>query len=223
MPDENKDGKISALGVTLENVPRWALVLFSAALVIGVLVFGWWKGIREPEYQATLAKQARDLLQASVDEYGKHIAEAPVSSAVLVETPTERRTAASYADGCSIMTRTRNGRTRTKLILDIDFDPVPKAGTAISIDPTGWEIRDNIIEVTSIVLLAQGRCLDPHPPDHPPPAFRTWYGERRECWIQVWRQWRDGCQHFQWFDSCHNVWASNADGSPAVNWTSCRH
>ena len=62
------------------------------------------------------------------------------------------------------------------------------------------------------------RCQDPHPGQ-----FRTWNGQQNGCWIQVWRGWPDGCQHYQWFNSCNGYWDINPNGSPRVFWTCCVH
>jgi|GEM_PF-2913766 len=64
----------------------------------------------------------------------------------------------------------------------------------------------------------QRRCLDPHPGE-----FRWWNGQQNGCWIQVWRSWPDGCQHYQWFNSCNGYWDSYPNGAPRVYWTCCVH
>ena len=63
-----------------------------------------------------------------------------------------------------------------------------------------------------------GRCLDPHPG-----AFRFWYGQQNGCWIQVWRAWPEGCQHYQWYNSCNGYWDSYPNGAPRVFWNCCVH
>src|SRR5271166_1050111 len=57
-----------------------------------------------------------------------------------------------------------------------------------------------------------GRCWNPHPG-----PFRSWNGAQNGCLIQVWRQFQDGCTHFQWFNTCYNVW------DPQIYWTYCIH
>jgi hypothetical protein len=64
----------------------------------------------------------------------------------------------------------------------------------------------------------QSHCLNPHPG-----SFNTSYGTRNGCWVQVWRNFQDGCTHYQWFNSCGNYWDVNQDGSPKVVWKECRH
>jgi hypothetical protein len=62
-----------------------------------------------------------------------------------------------------------------------------------------------------------GRCTNPHAG-----SFETREGERKACWVQVWRQWPDGCAHYQWFNTCESYWDSDAEG-PKVHWTCCVH
>jgi hypothetical protein len=62
-----------------------------------------------------------------------------------------------------------------------------------------------------------GHCLNPHAGE-----FKTWNGETKDCWLQVWRQWPDGCTHYQWFNTCGSYWDADANG-PRVTWTCCRH
>lgn len=57
-----------------------------------------------------------------------------------------------------------------------------------------------------------GACLNPHPG-----PFRAWNGQMNGCMVQVWRQWPDSCTHFQWFNSCAQVW------DPQIYWTRCVH
>ncbi len=63
-----------------------------------------------------------------------------------------------------------------------------------------------------------GRCTSPHPG-----PFRSWNGDRNGCWLAIWRQWADGCTHYQWYNTCNGAWDSNPDGSPKVWWTCCVH
>ena len=61
-------------------------------------------------------------------------------------------------------------------------------------------------------------CLNPHPG-----TYTTSYGSRNGCWVQVWRQFADGCRHYQWFNSCANVWDVAANGAPSIYWAQCHH
>jgi hypothetical protein len=64
-----------------------------------------------------------------------------------------------------------------------------------------------------------GRCLNPHPNQ-----FKTWYGQRKGTWVQVYRQWSDGCTQYQWFDTQSNRWDEDArTKAPKIFWTCCVH
>jgi hypothetical protein len=65
---------------------------------------------------------------------------------------------------------------------------------------------------------AVGNCLNPHPG-----PFRSWYGEKNGCWVAVYRQWPDGCTHYQWFNGCNGIWDTYPNGAPKVYWTNCVH
>ena len=62
------------------------------------------------------------------------------------------------------------------------------------------------------------RCLDPHPGE-----FRYWYGQQNGCWVQVWRGWPEGCQHYQWYNTCNVSWDMHPNGAPRVYWSCCVH
>jgi len=64
----------------------------------------------------------------------------------------------------------------------------------------------------------RGKCLDPHPG-----AFRQWTGQKNGCWVQIWRSWPEGCQHYQWYNSCTSYWDSYPNGAPRVFWSCCVH
>jgi hypothetical protein len=64
-----------------------------------------------------------------------------------------------------------------------------------------------------------GRCLNPHPNQ-----FKTWYGQRKGNWVQVYRQWTDGCTHYQWLDTKTNTWdVDPKTKAPKISWTCCVH
>ena len=80
------------------------------------------------------------------------------------------------------------------------------------------DFTPNLLNATVQSSGCRRRCLDPHPG-----AFRSWYGQQNGCWIQVWRSWPEGCQHYQWFNSCNGYWDSYPNGAPRVYWNCCVH
>ena len=72
-------------------------------------------------------------------------------------------------------------------------------------------IADHQLELRP-VQMAGGHCINPHPG-----AYNQWYGQANGCFVQVWRQFQDGCTYFQWFNRCLNYF------DPAITWTRCVH
>jgi hypothetical protein len=56
----------------------------------------------------------------------------------------------------------------------------------------------------------QGGCLNPHPW-----PFRSWWGPASGCVAPLYRQWNDGCVHYQVYNACTGIW------DPNVYWTFC--
>ena len=75
-----------------------------------------------------------------------------------------------------------------------------------------------LLSATTQAPSCRGRCLDPHPG-----TFRQWTGQQNGCWVQVWRSWPEGCQHYQWYNSCNGYWDSYPNGAPRVYWNCCVH
>ena len=202
MPDDSHGGgRISFGNFKIENLPGWLLTAVVAVLTVAGLTFAWYRWVHDPQ-----AALQRHLQQTAVIEYGQHIAEAADSVAVLFDDVRGKLTVSVYPDGCTLIARMHRGKARTRLILDLD----KQEALHDSASRAAW--------LVPVVEASGGRCLNPHPG-----PFDTWYGERRGCAVQVWRRWRDGCEHWQWLDSCRNVWDSNTDGSPRVSWTRCTH
>jgi hypothetical protein len=62
------------------------------------------------------------------------------------------------------------------------------------------------------IVRVQAHCLNPHPG-----PFRWWWGPPNGCFVPMYRQFADGCLHYQIFNSCANYWDGN------INWTACYH
>lgn len=81
---------------------------------------------------------------------------------------------------------------------------------------SGLRLQDDFSPAAA--FMARGKCLNPHPG-----AFKSWTGRAQGCWLQLWRQWPDGCTHYQWFNSCSSSWDVDSRGKPRLYWTSCNH
>jgi hypothetical protein len=62
-------------------------------------------------------------------------------------------------------------------------------------------------------VAVQGGCLNPHPG-----TFKSsWGPPTDQCWSPMYRQFSDGCVHFQMYNRCANAWDQR------INWTKCVH
>ena len=176
-------GKISALGVALEGVPKWVIVFVALTVTVGFS----WKMFREPEL--VTAREANAVMRADLDEYARHIGEQPEGPpATLMDDARGRLTAQRYADGCVVLVRVANGVARSKLVADLAGAPPPRRLSGSLVTP----------------LAAAGRCVNPHPG---PFSKRT--GDRRGCWVPVSIEYADGCAYVQMFDVCNGTWDGN--------------
>jgi hypothetical protein len=49
-----------------------------------------------------------------------------------------------------------------------------------------------------------------------PGQFTWWWGPpENQCWTPMFRQWKDGCKHYQRFNKCSNAW------DDTIHWVSC--
>jgi len=197
-------------GFKFENVSKTVVTLWVSVAVLTALLVFVWREAADPMFQLVSAKQATEHVQATMDEFGRHYAETPEVAATLLDDARGKMTVSRYSDGCLLIARSASGRARSKLIVDLVRDPdgaPPK--------PLG------LLEKLFPTLQARGNCFPPlqHPCQlrQDRTCFATWYGERQGCYIQVWRQWLDGCKQWQWFDTCHNTFV----GVPT--WTNCSH
>ena len=96
-----------------------------------------------------------------------------------------------------------------KLDLGLDAATDPNVVEA-SFNPT----QSQAAPVPSAHLLTAqyGQCLNPHPG-----PFNWWWGPPQGCWVPMYRQWGDGCQHYQLYNSCAGIWDAQ------IHWAACRH
>jgi hypothetical protein len=73
-------------------------------------------------------------------------------------------------------------------------------------------VRSTSFEKRFAQKVGPGYCQNPHLGE-----FRQSDGETRGCWLQIWREWPDGCKQYRWYDKCHGSW------DPKEYWTSCVH
>jgi len=71
---------------------------------------------------------------------------------------------------------------------------------------------DTRAESAPRLIRVQAGCWSNGP--HPWP-FRSWWGPANGCWAPFYRQWNDGCTHYQMFNTCSGQW------DPRITWTFC--
>jgi hypothetical protein len=198
-------------------LPRWAASILACLILLGVVLMLYKKFGRDLVSPAETGEQA---------EYVKHFIESreiPVEKFVRsFADPARGDLQVSYyeSDGCVLLLRrpphatpsmhwvkyfsgigagaaapdpSPDARTPT---LD---GPIASAGLAFPRPPT----------IATGAGACTGQCQNPHPGN-----FQSWNGERKQCWVQVWRRWPDGCVHYQWFNSCTNYWDSDQGEIP---------
>jgi hypothetical protein len=210
MPRKALTITIPGLGLTVP-VPWWSVQAFGVLAIIGVggVVY---RQLRPPADLVTL-REANHAMSITVAEYGKHLAEVPEMDHVLFDDPRGQMTVKMFPDGCLLITRRpRSGEAKTKLVPDL-------ARTDLG-HREGDEIQPASVvpALAEPVVLAEGRCLDPHPG-----PFAQTFRKQSECVVEVWRTFTDQCVHFQRMNPCSGVWEANADGSPKVTWVRCVH
>lgn len=202
VPDEDKTtgAKISAFGMSLENVPRSVVAVVAVVITLLLVATVWWTKVREPARQIVTLQEANASLMSEVEEYNRHIGEPVESTATLMDDVRGKLVTQRYNDGCVLIIRSSKGSLKSKLIVDLAKDMHGPATASITL-PT-------LVPVVE----AAGRCLNPHPGN-----FVWSYGKKTGCWIEVWRKWADGCTHVQMLDTCDGSW------DPKINWTQCVH
>ena len=238
-----RKSKIEVLGVTIPAKP-WVVTCFTCILILGAVgSLGLRVVLPMIDLQNTKDRAAKEAIQKAnlrFQEYQKHLSESPQK---LLDHPD--LTVSFYpSDGCLLVRRKGPGANDARIdnwipAGSIPIERPPKlAGTGDSMledwkdghdfQAPGYLATAETVNATDETVNAtetsaepqgcSGRCLDPHPG-----PFQSWNGEQNGCWIQVWRRWPEGCQHYQWYNSCNGYWDSYPNGAPKVNWTCCVH
>lgn len=182
------DGRISAFGVGLAGVPKWVVAVVALTLALAVV----WKTVLEPRWE-------RAAIQEDLDEFVRHLGEAPASAFTLMDDARGKWIAQQYAsDGCVALVRVFNGDARTKIIRDF-------AGAAAP-------LRRSWLSALVAPVAAQGGRCPPHQG-----RFTQHVGARDGCWVPVTFIWEDTCAYVQYYNACSKSWDGN------IRWVRCTH
>ncbi|HET9703449.1 MAG TPA: hypothetical protein VFP85_05405 [Vicinamibacterales bacterium] len=197
---------VSFFGVTIP-IPHWTVGGFGIVALAGVSGTVYHQVFPAAEILSPADTLARE-------EYERHLFETP-------NTIYERDglTLRVYDDHCLLIaTEVPPRKVLTKLVPSLARKELSQASSATrqvgSEAPSPWRLPS----LLTTTVHAQGRCQNPHPGE-----FQTSYGNKNGCWVEVLRRWPDGCAHVQMLNTCSGAWDANADGSPRVRWTQCRH
>jgi hypothetical protein len=128
-------------------------------------------------------------------------------------TPPDKPTSVWHARAqppASLLPYPRTGGLMTKHPVDLEGQAIVSRADLGSID--GVRLESAWWNVTDDPKLQpiQGSCANPHAG-----PFNNWWGPANGCWAPLWRQWRDGCTHYQMYNTCNGQW------DPQIHWTFC--
>ena len=210
-PRQDTDKTLEAFGFKIP-LPRPAVYALAAVVTVGIAAAIYQKVYGEPERVIVTLKDVNQQLAASVEEFGLHVMEEPTKHELFEDTDGALMLRV-YPDHCVlIQRRLRNGSVLTKLVPDLARADRKVTSQVAPQSEWSW------LPVLHAQAACNRGCLNPHPG-----PFKWWYGAQRGDWVEVWRQWPEGCNHFQLFHPRSGSWQTNPDGSPLVNWRCCVH
>jgi len=216
-----RSAPFKAFGFEFE-LPRWAIATLAVVVVAGVTVFvGLTLYVRfEPDLGATAHATEQT-------EYERHFIETQERPSEIFEhsfsdvAHGDLKVSYFKSDGCVLLLRrSETGPPSMHWVKDFSSDlRTPAPGRLFSSIAAAPLMSAGIAAPpASTATQACGRCVHPHKGQ-----FQSWQGERKGCWVQMWRRWPEGCTHYQWFNSCSGYWDSEPNGSAKVHWTCCVH
>lgn|SRR5215475_4948390 len=182
--------------------------------------------------EALIKKEKAEADRLQFKEYQKHFGERPRNTQRVFDAVDLGSLMVQFysSDGCLLVLRKNPGPNQGQMTHWIPASSIsePPPGRIETRSSISQHIQEDVQSLTaqirrySLIGAASapvaGSCWNPHPG-----PFRSWNGEQRKCWLAVWRAWPDGCQHYQWFNTCSGDWDLEPNGAPKVYWTNCTH
>ncbi len=197
--DSRPTGHVKVGGIDFP-LPPAAVYALTVLLVVGASAFIYENYLAEVVQGVRVSNEQ----ERQDREFRHHFSEKPVSKETVFKDERGGLWVEYYkSDGCLLVRR--NDRVQW----------IPNPGSSAPPE----ESDPNVVAVSSAGLSAgsdacprQGKCLDKHAGE-----FESWNGEKKGCWVKVWRRWPDGCKQYQWYNSCDGNWNSKK------NWVCCLH
>ena len=194
----------------------WARRILSVIVLVGLASAATAHIVKEwnPIISSALASEQ---VEAEVDSYNVHFGE-PLEKELTAFDDGVRGVLVlgALSDGCTVRRRRLStGGWTVKFIPDITHTRQPFA--APSVRHWSWPGMA-VLTAAQQAPPCRGRCIR-DVRDHRG-EFRSWYGARDGDWVQVWRQWEDGCALWVWFHPVYGFRA-NQDGTPELHWVCC--
>lgn len=199
--------RVSLFGMELP-IPRWSVGGIGILVLLGIAGVIYNNVVKTPSDLVTVTEM-NARLATEVEEYGLHAMEAPTKHELL-EDADGALALRVYTDHCVLIQRKTSRGVRTRLVMDLAREQLRATRQIV---PT-----PNLLPVVHAAQGCNRGCLNPHPG-----PFKWWYGERKGDWVEVWRQWPEGCQHVQMLHPASGNWETNPDGTPRVSWRCCVH
>jgi hypothetical protein len=133
------------------------------------------------------------------------------------------------SDHCVFVIRRESGKTSSRWLRDPQLQVSAAGGATRSKRAVDGSIvarlMDALVPAAEAATLSggegsageftpasQGACVDGTHPGQ----FTWWWGAPEDqCWAPMYRQWKDGCKHYQRFNKCSKAW------DDAIHWVSC--
>lgn len=192
--------------------------------------------------EAARSREQKDKLDQELTrfkEYQNHFNESPRSTQKLFDNPDLGSLSVSFytSDGCLLVKRKAPGQRQAEMSYWVAAKSIPLEAPPGTKDDARQSRLEAPPQNSQPLLNASYQFASFNPGGAPlaterggfgcgdshPGQFQTWNGDRNGCWVQVWRRWPDGCQHYQWFNSCNGYWDNQPNGAPKVSWTNCVH
>jgi hypothetical protein len=251
-PPSSGYANMEAHGMKL-SVPKWVsyvagiivtlsagIPLFSQVLIPMVQEFTATSRAEKAkaDKEAAILRADKDKIEQElieVKEYQKHYGKKPTGEREFFNSPADGLLRISYFedDRCLQVTRREPGHNQAEKTYWVIAKSIPYEAPPGQIEGMRQSLREETPRDQPFLNAAYQfasftpagasfaptrACADPHPG-----PFQPGNGQQNGCWLQVWRRWPDGCQHYQWFNTCNGYWDNHPNGAPRVYWTNCVH